>query len=77
MLHKAEGHEAGDTVLQNALEISPPAERWTNEEMLGRLYIDLKDKTNSLFHLGRALELAPPEQRTHLLNLQRMGANLP
>lgn len=62
---------------KDALEVSPPAERWTNEEMLGRLYIDLRDKTNSLFHLNRALELAPPEQRTNLLKLQRMSAALP
>jgi tetratricopeptide (TPR) repeat protein len=54
---------------QSALELSPPAEQWVNEEVLARLYADSKDKSNSIGHLQRAIERAPADKRSALTNL--------
>lgn len=55
---------------QSAAELSPPADRWRNEEILARLYSDIKNQTNALDHLRRAIDLAPEEMRTGLTNLK-------
>lgn len=55
---------------QNALLFSPPADRWRHEETLARLLADLKDKTNAVVHLQRAIEQAPSANRPDLLNLK-------
>ena len=55
---------------ENALPITPPPERWRNEEILARLYADVKNKTNSLEHMRRAIELAPATQQPNLIKLK-------
>jgi tetratricopeptide (TPR) repeat protein len=61
----------------DAANLSPADERWRNEEILARLHADLKQKTNALAHLRRALELAPPAKNADLMKLQGTILALP
>lgn len=58
------------TAYQRAADLSPSGERWRNEEILARLHSDIKDRSNALEHLRRALELAPPEKNSNLMQLR-------
>ena len=62
---------------QSALTLSPQSERWKNEEALARLFRDKKDKSNSMEHLRRAIELAPPEKHSDLIALQNAILSAP
>jgi tetratricopeptide (TPR) repeat protein len=55
---------------QIALSVSPPADRWKNEETLARLFSETKNKTNAALHLDQAIQLAPPENRGPLIDFR-------
>lgn len=55
---------------KTALDSAPPGEGWVPCEMLGRLYADALDKTNSLLFLERAIQIAPTNKLSSLLQLK-------
>jgi tetratricopeptide (TPR) repeat protein len=55
---------------KKVLLASPRGERWSNEEMLARLFADRKDKSNAVFHVQRAINRAPVEKRAGLTTLK-------
>lgn len=61
---------AAITNYQDAVTLSPTAERWRNEEMLARLFTDIHDKSTALLYLQNALDHAPADKRPGLLKLR-------
>ncbi|MBI4659547.1 MAG: tetratricopeptide repeat protein [Verrucomicrobia bacterium] len=53
-----------------ALSLSPPNERWLQEERLARLYAQMNDQTNAIEHVEQAITLAPADKRPALITLR-------
>lgn len=56
---------------ENALRISPPAERWKTEEALAKLFDESKNRSKAAAHLQRAIEYSPADKRSSLIALQK------